>query len=79
MTDTHLIFHRYTAEIAKSFWTNEELGGKLRLDAVICVVDGKNVEKVSKTSDSELCGGKGIDRVEVWVCGYFSNCFLEMT
>ncbi|KAJ9120155.1 hypothetical protein QFC22_003054 [Naganishia vaughanmartiniae] len=31
------------AEIAKSFWTNEEMGGMLRLDGVVCVVDSKNI------------------------------------
>jgi hypothetical protein len=41
-------FFLLSAEIAKSFWTNEELGGKLRLDAVVCVVDSKNVDQVSE-------------------------------
>lgn len=36
-----------TAEIARSFWTNEEMGGSLRLDGVVCVVDSRNVLKVS--------------------------------
>lgn len=35
------------AEIARSFWTNEEMGGKLRLDGVVCVVDSKNIIQVS--------------------------------
>ena len=34
------------AEIARSFWTNEEMGGSLRLDGVVCVVDSRNVLKV---------------------------------
>jgi hypothetical protein len=47
-----------TAEIAKSFWTNEELGGRLRLDSVVCVVDSRNVEKVSVSPLSwGLCSG----------------------
>lgn len=39
------------AEIARSFWTNEEQGGKLRLDGVIGVVDSKNLAKQLETSE----------------------------
>ena len=39
-----------TAEIARSFWTNEEMGGSLRLDGVVCVVDSRNVLKVRRPS-----------------------------
>lgn len=41
------------AEIAKSFWTNEEMGGKLRLDGVVCVVDSLNV--LEQLKDGEEC------------------------
>jgi G3E family GTPase len=46
---SHAVYHAYeasTAPIAKSFWTNEEMGD-LILDGVICVVDSRNLEKVS--------------------------------
>ena len=41
------------AEIARSFWTNEEMGGSLRLDGVVCVVDSRNVLKVR--ASLQLC------------------------
>lgn len=42
--------HMIAAEIARSFWTNEEMGGKLRLDGVVCVVDSKNIMQVCFSS-----------------------------
>ncbi|KAJ9103916.1 hypothetical protein QFC21_002379 [Naganishia friedmannii] len=47
------------AEIAKSFWTNEEMGGMLRLDGVVCVVDTKNIiqqlEEDEKANSGNEC------------------------
>ena len=36
-----------TGPIAKSFWGNEEMGD-LILDGIVCVVDCRNILKVSK-------------------------------
>lgn len=49
MQTSQAVYHAYEASaapIAKSFWTNEEMGD-LILDGVICVVDSRNLEKVS--------------------------------
>lgn len=42
------------AEIARTFWTNEEMGGRLRLDGVIGVADARNL--VEQLTDIELRG-----------------------
>lgn len=44
------------APIAKSFWRNEEMGD-LALDGVICVVDSRNVLKVSPPSILRVADG----------------------
>lgn len=41
------------AEIAHSFWTNEEMGGTLRLDGVVCLVDSRNI--LEQLKEGEEC------------------------